>query len=386
MTAVPFDVDQFSSKLIRTSERKDFKKCPWLWHESWIKGLAPVQTPTWSWFGTAIHKGLETRYQTGAKRGKRKAVLESFEEALEGEVRRVYTAGDELDPDAVHDAKELGFAMLNGYIDFYGPEKDIYVIHSEQSFQIDVPDPLDPSKTLCVYAGTWDSLWLIDGVYWLVDHKTRKQFKADFSFYDIDDQAGSYLWVAPQVLEGLGVLTKKETKKIMGLKFNLLRKAMPTTKTLDLDGKARNKPQKVHYEEALSPVMDLPTRLPTIAVLEQWAQERGITVYGDVSAVQPSPLFERYTCERSLKERVQQGQRVQGEAAWMRAVLAGDLPLLKTPTEDCVRCQLYDYCAADEHDYDEGQELANVILRPRDKYADHHEAMKHGGVVLEGRI
>lgn len=382
MTAAPPDLD-FSTKLVRTSERKDFKRCPWLWHESWIKGLAPVQTPTWSWFGTAIHRGLEVRYQPGAKRGKRKAVKEAFEESLENETRRVYTAGDEIDPDKIVDARELGFAMLDGYIDHYGPEKDIYVVHSEQSFQIDVPDPIDPTRTLCVYAGTWDSLWYIDGVYWLVDHKTRKSFKSDYTFYDIDDQAGSYLWVAPQVLEHMGILTKKETKKIMGLQFNLLRKALPTTKTLDPYGKARNKPQKIHYEEALSPVMDLPARLPAIAVLEEYARQRGITVYGEVSAVQPSPLFERYVCERTLQERVKQGQRVQAETKWMESILNGTMPLFKTPNEDCVRCQFLDYCAADEHDYDEGQELAQVILAPRDKYADHHEAMKRGGVVLE---
>ena len=55
--------------LIRTSERKDFKRYPWYWREHWVKGLSSRRVPTWSWFGTAIHKGLEARYPEGAVRG-----------------------------------------------------------------------------------------------------------------------------------------------------------------------------------------------------------------------------------------------------------------------------------------------------------------------------
>lgn len=371
--------------LLRTSERKDFKKCPWLWHESWLKGLTTIRTPTWSWFGTAVHKGLEARYIPGKKRGREKKVLEAFEEALDGEIRKIYTEGGEVEDAEIVDGKELGFAMLRGYIEEYGEEKHIEVIHSEQSFQIDVPDPNDPSRVVCVYAGTWDSLWRIDGRFWIVDHKTRKSFPSNMDFYDIDDQAGSYMWVAPEVLIHMGILTKKEAKKIDGLIFNLLRKHLPDTRPLGPTGERHNKPVKADYEAALSPVMDLPTRLPVIAVLEQWAQERKIKVWGEVSKVQPAPLFHRAIVERTLEERVKQGQRVQAEAAWMDAIRTGAMPLFKTPNEDCVRCILFDYCQADEHDYDEGQEIARAILRNRDPYRDHREAMERGGVVLERR-
>lgn len=378
--------DNSGIPLVRTSERNDFKRCPWLWNESWVKGLTSRRTPTWSWFGTAIHAGLEARYKPGAKRGKRSAVLDAFEEACDNEVRKVYTEGGELEDSEIVDGRELGRAMLNGYIDEYGPEKHIYVLHSEQSFQIDVPDPANPDgPPICVYAGTWDSVWIIDGVYWIVDHKTRKAFPANTDFYDINDQAGSYLWVAPEVLIHMGIMTKKEAKKIMGLQFNLLRKQMPSAREVQADGLVHNKPVKADYEAALSPVMDLPARLPTIAVLEQWAAERNIKVIGEVSKVQPQPLFKRVQVERSLRERVTQGQRVQQEALWMNKVRTGELPVFKTPTEDCVRCQLFDYCQADEHDPAEAAEIAKVTLRNRDPYRDHREAMERGGVVLERR-
>lgn len=371
--------------LLRTSERSDFKRCPWLWQESWGKGLTARRTPTWSWFGTAVHRGLEVRYKAGAKRGKRSEVIDAFVEACEEEVRKIYTEGGELEDSEIVDGKELGIAMLNGYIDEYGPEKHIYVVHSEQSFQIDVPDPSDPTKVLVVYAGTWDSVWLIDGVYWIVDHKTRKAFPANTDFYDINDQAGSYLWVAPEVLVHMGIMTKKQTKKIMGLQFNLLRKQMPSSREVQADGMVHNKPVKADYEAALSPFMDLPARLPTIAVLEQWAAERKIKVIGEVSKVQPQPLFKRIEVERSLRERVTQGQRVQREALWMNKVRSGELPIIKTPTEDCVRCQLFDYCQADEHNPEEAIEIAKSTLRNRDPYRDHRDAMQRNGVVLERR-
>lgn len=371
--------------LVRTSERNDFKRCPWLWKESWVKGLTSNRTPTWSWFGTAIHAGLEVRYKPGKKRGSTKKVLEAFEESMDGQIGKIYTEGGEVEESEIVDGRELGIAMLKGYIEEYGEEKHIEVIGSEQSFQIDVPHPTKPGEVICVYAGTWDSLWRIDGVLWVVDHKTRKQFPANTDFYDINDQAGSYLWVVPEVMLHLGILNKKEVKKIMGLQFNLLRKQMPSAREVEADGMVHNKPVKADYEAALSPFMNLPTRLPTIAVLEQWAASEDIHVIGEVSKVQPQPLFKRIEVERSLKERAQQGKRVQDEALWMNAVRNGEMPVFKTPTEDCVRCQLFDYCQADEHDHQEGQELAQVLLRRRDPYADHREAMERGGVVLKSK-
>ena len=359
---------QVALPLLRTSERNDFKRCPWLWLQTWDQGLTTVKTPTWAWFGTAIHAALEVRYKPGKKRGKVSKMIDAFEESMGDEVGRIWQEGGELSDEEVVDARELGHAMLRGYVDHYGPEKNIEVIHSEQSFQIDVPHPTKPGETLCVYAGTWDSLWLVDGELWLVDHKTRKSFPSNWSFYDINDQAGSYLWVAPEVLVHMGVLTKKEAKRIQGLIFNALRKHMPDKRPINpANGLACNRPLKQDYEEALSPVMDLPTRLPAIAVLEEMAASKGITVYGQPSKIQPAPLFHRETVERTLNERAKMGQRVQDEAVWMQAVRNGKMPAFKTPTEDCVRCQIFDYCQADEQD------------------RDHREAMERGGVVLGGR-
>lgn len=338
-----------SVTLLRTSERKDFKRCPWLWNEHWVKGLSSRRVPTWSWFGTAVHKGLEVRYPEGTKRGKAGDMIDAFVEACDNETRRVYTEGGELDEQEIVDGIVLGTAMLKGYLNEYGEDNDWVVIgNPETTFQIDVPHPLDPTRAIVVYAGTWDLLvWSKSRKkFFIVDHKTRKSFPSNWDFYDLDDQAGSYQWVAPEILVHLGLMTKKETKDLRGLYFNILRKHLPDRRPVNDEGKSLN-------------------------------------VNGSVSKVQPAPLFHRHLSERSQAERATQGRRVQQEALVMEKMRSGELPIFKTPQEECLRCPMYEYCLADEYDYGEGQELAREILMTRDVYRDHREAMAEGGVELK---
>ena len=330
--------------LIRTSERGDFKECPWKWYHSWVLGLSARRVPTWSWFGTAWHKAMEVRYPVGRKRVHIADVIDAFVEAVGEEQRRVWTQGGELDEEEVVDGKELGIAMLKAYVDFWGVDRRWQVIHTEAPFQIDVPHP-KTGKLIAVYCGTWDLLvWdLVDKVYRLVDHKTRKAFKADWSFYDLNDQGGSYLWVAREVLLHKGLITKRDT--IDGITFNMARKAMPDERPRNAQGQALNKD-------------------------------------GSVSLKQPALYFERYTTHRTDAERVNQGRKVVDEARMMNGVRNGKLPMLKHPTEDCVRCHLFDMCQLDEKDPQEAQAYAATMLVRRDPYADHREAMSRAGVSL----
>lgn len=372
-----------SPPLLRTSERNDFKRCPWLWDQTWNKGLRPKREPTWAWFGSAIHVGLSVRYPIGKRRGSRADTLDAFEEALDNEVRRVYTEGGELDEEEVVDGKELGRQMLLGYIEEYGSDSHWQVIENEQTFQIDVPHP-KKDATLVVYCGTWDLVIydLVEKVYKVVDHKTRKAFPSNWEFYSINDQAGSYLWVAPEVLKFKGVFKKDEA--IEGLVFNALRKALPDTRPLNADGLATNKPKKEQYLAALNARnISYPARA-TIPVLEQYAKQAGLTVLGDVSARQPMPRYHREEVPRSPQERVSQAQRVQAEAFWMSQIRKGKLPAFKTPTEDCVRCQIFEYCQLDEQDPEAAQEFAEAMYVKRDPYRFHRKEMQEGGVEIHG--
>lgn len=366
--------------LIRTSERGDLKSCEFYWHGHWVRGLTGPNVPTWSWFGTAIHKALEVRYPVGTKRGPLADVLAAFEQACGEQHRRIWEKGGDLDDEEVHDGIELGKAMLIGYVKHYDQDSRWQVIHTEQSFQIDVRHPVT-GRLIAVYCGTWDLfVWdRIDKVYRLVDHKTRAQFKQDWSFYDLNDQGGSYLWVAPEVLRHMGLLGPKD--HIDGIVFNMLRKALP--QPVAEDGIRYNLPKRHHYEEALK-LASVPIRpKTTVRALALLAKEKGLDVKGDARAVQPTPLFRRYTTTRGIEQRVNQGQKVLAEAQRMDLLRRGRLPLLKHPTEDCVRCSLFDYCQLEELDPEEAEHYARTMLVKRDPYADHREAMQSGGVEVK---
>jgi hypothetical protein len=368
--------------LIRTSERGDFKSCQWFWYWHWVRGFNSPTVPTWSWFGTAIHKALEARYPIGMKRAPLGEVLEAFELACDDEHRRIWEKGGDLDDEEVHDGIALGKAMLTGYVKHYGVDSRWQVIHTEQPFQIDVRHPRT-GRLIAVYCGTWDLfVWdRQDKVYRVVDHKTRAQFKQDWAFYDLNDQAGSYLWVAPEVLRHMGLLGQKET--IDGIVFNMLRKALP--QPVSEDGIRYNLPKRKHFEEALKEAgIEWPARVG-LQRLNELATAHKIVVRGDAKAVQPTPLFRRYTTTRGIEQRVKQGEKVLAEATHMDLVRRGRLPLLKHPTEDCVRCPLFEPCQIDEYDPEEAVAYMDSMLVKRDMYADHREAMQDGGITVKGK-
>lgn len=366
--------------LLRTSERNDFKRCPWLWHETWLKGLRSQREPTWAWFGTAIHRALEIRYPVGDKRGSMGDVHDAFDESLDGQTRRIWTEGGSLEDEEVVDARTLGHAMLDGYAEEYGEDKAWTVLHTEQPFQINVPHPDKSGRILVVYAGTWDlAVWdKVDKVFKIVDHKTRKTFPSNWEFYNMNDQQGSYLWVAKEVLVHKGILKKTDT--IDGLIFNALKKAMPDTRPVNADGQACNKPTKQHYLDALG-YATAPRGL-TVADLAEQAASRGITVYGDPSVQQPTPRYHRHEVFADDRKRVAQARKVQAEALVMEEMRSGRLPIFKVPTEDCVRCQIFEYCELDDVDPLEARDFAAATLTARDPYRDHREDMERGGIVL----
>lgn len=368
--------------LLRNSERQDWRNCPWKWEQTWLNGIRSKREPTWAWFGTAIHRALETRYPIGQKRGAPGDVHDAFDEALDQQERRIYTEGSEVDPDAIVDGRKLGHAMLTGYLETYGADSHWQVLHTEAPFQINVPHPTKKGAVLAVLAGTWDlAIWdRNEKVYKIVDHKTRRSFPTNWAFYNLNTQAGTYLWVAREVLIHKGILKKKDV--ISGLVFNTLKKSMPDKRPKNAQGLATNKPTKAHYVEALQQYTTIVQSRFTVEMLQELAYERGITVLGEVSNNQPVPLFHREEVWRSPQERISQARQVQSEALIMDGMRKGILPIYKNPTEDCTRCQLFELCELDEQNPEEAAEFARMTMTIRDPYADHRENMTRGGVAL----
>lgn len=293
-----------------------------------------------------MHKGLEARYPLGRRRGSVADMLDAFVEAVGNEKRRVWTEGGELDEEEIVDGIELGKAMLIGYAQHYGADRHWEIIHNEQTFQVDLPNPRSRTEQIiAVVCGTWDLVvWdRVDKCYRVVDHKTRKTFPKLWTFYDLNFQAGTYLWVAPEVLRAKGIFGPKD--RLDGIVFNCLKKTMPDERPRNAKGLALNKD-------------------------------------GTVSKRQPPELFYRYTSRRSPQERVTQAKHVIAEAYRMHKIRQGKLTPLKHPTESCPSCPFFDPCQLDESDPEAARYMARNLYVHRDPYASHREAMNSGGIEL----
>lgn len=301
---------------------------------------------------------MEVRYPSGVRRGRLDDTIDAFLDALDDSIRKIgvdladlYDMADPDEETGVVEgiskaqtelvlADELGEVMLRSYAQHWGKDSDWEVIHTEQPFQIDVTHPRT-GKLLVVYAGTWDMLirHRKTGKLWLVDHKTAKVIpKPDY--LELDDQAGSYLWVAKEVLVHKGILTRKDV--IEGIIFSYAKKAGPDPRPRDAAGRSLNKD-------------------------------------GTVSKRQPTPRFMRHTTYRSPEMQVAQAERVMQEAQIMSLMRSGELPIYKNPTHECPRCPLFDLCQLHEQKAPGWEDYRDELFVVKDVYADHREAMASNG-------
>jgi Zierdtviridae exonuclease len=381
--------------LLRTSERGDFKRCSWLWYMTWRQGLRPIREPTWAVVGTAWHRAMEIYYPVGSKRGSVLDATDMFLQSLDDLGRKIGVNIEELEEAEIRKkedkgtkvklvpARELGPIMLKEYHNFYGGDRDWQVVHSEQTFQIDVPDPDYEDETIVVYAGTWDLLvWVkSERRYWLVDHKTARSIPG-WGYLDLNDQAGSYLWVAREVLLHKGIFTKGDI--IAGIIFSYAKKSPPDGRPVNKHGEALNKPNKEHYFAALT--QKFPNRSTEILKMKleelvELALTTRTIVEGEVSKIQPAKRFERYESLRTEAQNLRQTKRVQDEAIAIEMARNGQLPILKTTTPDCERCVLFDLCTL--HEAGEDWEFyRDEMFKRRDPYADHREEMARNGIEL----
>lgn len=341
--------------LVRTSERNDHAHCPQMWEWGWLQGLKPVREPTWSVFGIAWHRAMEVRYPVGRRRGKLVDCVDMFLESLDDLGRKVGVDINDLEEAEAErleekgrkvklvPARELGPLMLEEYIKYYRDDRDWEVVHSEQTFQIDVPDPRDKSRILLVLAGTWDLLiWnRAKRRYELVDHKTAKQIPG-WGYLDLDNQAGTYPWVAKEVLVHKGILTKKDN--IRGIWFSFAKKSPPDPRPVNAAGESLNKD-------------------------------------GTVSKMQPAKRFERYYSPRTVQQNVGQARRVQKQGLIMEGMRDGTLPIYKTPNKDCERCAFFDMCTLEEQG-DDWEFYRDEMYKYRDPYRDHREDMERNGIEI----
>ena len=361
---------------LRTSERKDFKRCVARWDWRWRKGLVPkFPKPNALWFGTGIHLALQHRYSLpGLERGYN--VLGVWRDYCRDEIAGVWLEDEEQTPKLV-DARELGEVMLGGYLDTYGKDERWHVLMAEQAFEYPIPYPSAKPGTMVLYNGTFDLVARDqenDDSLWLWDHKTAKSISLDH--LPLDDQAGSYWAVASDVLARQGVIPKGE--KLDGILYNFLRKGKPDPRPRNAAGQYTNKPTKAHYLAALSDAGCIVHRGMTLDRLAEEAEKWGVTVVGDVSKTQPPALFHREPVYRTAPERRTQIRKIQHEHLHMDAVRRRLLPIIKTPTADCRwDCPFFQMCELQDAG-DDWQAFRDGSFKREDPYADHRESAEAG--------
>jgi hypothetical protein len=320
--------------IIRTSERRDFKRCQQRWSWAWRHGLKPKRENNKLWFGSGIHVALAEWYLKGTDRGPHPA--KTWMKWVGEEQTYIKTYGLTPDENEWIEARELGALMLLNYTDTYGEDLDWNVIATEQTFQAKVEIP-DVPNGFIIYTGTFDGVYrLPDGTLWLMEHKTASSLPQT-GFLELDDQAGSYFLMAEIVLRHQGLIGPDE--KLDGIMYNFLRKAKPDDRPVNEFGQYLNK-------------------------------------NGSVSKVQGSPLFMRYPVWRNDRQRDMQRQHIVAEARQMWEIRQSHLQVTKTPTKDCSwDCSFYQMCQLHESG-DDWEEFRNSAFVKRDPYSDHRLELK----------
>lgn len=317
--------------MLRTSERRSFRRCEQQWWWAWREGLKGPTTAGALWFGDGIHQALAQWYKKGTARGKHPARF--FEAWVGEERRRIFTQPNpDVDETEIVDARVLGVAMLEHYVDTYGKDEQFHFIATEQPFQITVDMPKGFKDVL--YCGTFDGVYrdLNDDTIWLIEHKTAKAIGT--LHLPLDDQAGSYWLVATNVLRSKKLIGPKES--LEGINYNFLRKALPDERPRNAEGMYLNKD-------------------------------------GSVSKVQPSPYFHREQVYRYPAEHRSQLERIRNESARMQLLRNKVLPLLKNPNSNCSwDCPFLNMCEL--HESGDDWESYREMYTRQDPYESHRKS------------
>lgn len=366
--------------LLRNSERSSYRRCRWKWEQSYKKRLEPKQRGKALTFGSMVHEALAGWYFPGRERGRHPA--EAFIEIYDADAELHGGVGFEQydDDDNKLDARELGWAMLTGYVEKWGDDSHLEVLQPEMGFRIDVYDK--QGNYLVTLVGTSDGPVRnhSTGRINIFEHKTAKKLEDIRINSGYGEQGLTYWWGLTMWLRHLKELGPDEL--IDGVTFNVLRKGMPDERPVNEQGHALNKPKKDALVEACTE-LGLATK-GTIETLTDRLVAAGqtlrdIELLGEPSARQPTPLFQRQELLLSEAELDQFAIRLRKEAYEMSLVRKGKLPIYKNPTKDCGwDCPFVNACEIHEMggDYEGVLEFDFKAWNP---YEEHELEAEHYG-------
>jgi hypothetical protein len=312
---------------LTTSERKSFARCPQQWFWRYRTGLSPRNGSADAlWFGIGVHVALAKWYQKGRRRGTHPAA--TFGQWCADETREIRASREEWDDlPKYEDARELGVAMLEGYVEKYGRDLDWDIIYIEHPFRVKVNWR---GRDVVYFMSAWDGVFrdLADGRIYLLENKTAAQIST--AYLALDPQAGIYWALATQVLRARKVLQGNE--RIAGIHYNFLRKTMGDDRPRDEQGRYLNQDNSI-------------------------------------SKRQPPPAFVREVIERQPSELRAEIDSLADDVEIMDRMRSGDLPVTKNRTWECPRCEFFTMCQLHQHGGDKWQEIARSSFTQVDPYA-----------------
>lgn len=353
--------------MLRTTERSTYRGCrqQWVWH--YLQRWETTRKRPALDFGTLAHEALAAFYQPGRKRGPHPA--ETF-----GKLWDNSPISDQYDDDGERlESRDLGIAMMEGYVDLYGTKEPIEIIAPEMTFQIDIHD--EKGRYLCTFVGSFDAVFrdLDTGHLGMLEHKTGKRIEQVSVNSKYGEQGISYAWASMVWLRHHGLL--QPTEVLRQVRFNWLRKAMPDTRPENEQGLKLNLPSK----DILVAQCDLQglNSKGTKDVLIQRLEDEGIDTdqLGDVSSKQPAPLYARQDLVFGEMELANWLKRIRAEAWEMKQVRLGRIPVYKNPGESCKFCAFTDVCEIHEMGGD-WEDVLRLEFTKWSPYEDHERAME----------
>lgn len=326
---------------LRNSERQSFLNCRLAWYWEWVEKRKPRGTKPALLFGDLVHQAFERYYIPGRDRGPhpRKTFKKLYDKLT---LKQGYSFGMKVkgreDDDEVTwaNARELGVAMLNGYVDEYGPEEWMDIIVPEMPFRVNLYRP-DNGKYIVTAVGKLDAVYRDFSKKHkplaVLDHKTAASIQE--AYLELDEQGGTYFSLAPIFLRSEGLLGEKE--QLRYILFSFLRKAFPD-----------DRPYKMNYGKRVYLNKD-----------------------GTPSKRQPPPYFLRKEVIKSEESTLELLSRIRNQAWEMKLARKGKLPIYKHPQKSCpAQCGFYDACVLHEvgSDWEELLELTTTTWEP---HADH---------------
>jgi len=344
---------------LRTSERSSFKRCAWMWDQTYGLRLKPVEEKPALKFGTLVHAALEARYPKGIKRGPKPA--ETFEKIFLADPKHTeykwgFKTYEDGEPGDWEDALHIGVSMLEMFVEKYGRDEEWEVIQSEMTFKTPVYGALDEETGLWLpaekdaedanylfdYVGTIDNVLRnrMDQSVFINDWKTtgNDPVKEAQGKGVLDEQATAYWTWGAEYLIAEKILKPRDVQNLNGMLYTMLRKA-----------KRDERPQDAK----------------TGAYLNQ---------DGTVSKRQPPPYFHRELVYRSEAERENARRRAISEFMDMTAKRNGFQAIYKTPETGpmghCSWCPVRDVCEIHEQGGD-FEELRSLTMEKWDPYSAH---------------